>query len=93
MTTSDAARDLDVYEVAFLAGGVQRVVDTALVALVESRRYGCTPRENWRPSGRTGGIRSRRPCWTLSARADTHLSTRSAGASPGTSGSPASAVP
>lgn len=30
--------DLDVYEVAFLAGGLQRVVDTALVALVESGR-------------------------------------------------------
>jgi hypothetical protein len=30
--------DLDVYEIAFLAGGVQRVVDTALVALVESGR-------------------------------------------------------
>jgi hypothetical protein len=38
MTTSGPARDLDVYEVAFLAGGVQRVVDTALVALVESGR-------------------------------------------------------
>ena len=32
------ALDLDVYEIAFLAGGVQRVVDTALVALVESGR-------------------------------------------------------
>jgi hypothetical protein len=29
---------LDVYDIAFLAGGVQRVVDTALVALVESGR-------------------------------------------------------
>jgi hypothetical protein len=30
--------DLDLYDLAFLAGGVQRVVDTALVALVESGR-------------------------------------------------------
>jgi hypothetical protein len=32
------APDLDVYKIAFLAGGHQRVVDTALVALVESGR-------------------------------------------------------
>ena len=38
MTTFDAAPRLDIYEIAFLAGGVQRVVDTALVALVESGR-------------------------------------------------------
>jgi hypothetical protein len=31
-------RGLDVYDVAFLTGGVQRVVDTALVALIESGR-------------------------------------------------------
>ena len=30
--------DLDVYDIAFLAGGAARVVDTALVALVESGR-------------------------------------------------------
>ena len=36
MTRSAAAAELDVYEVAFLAGGVHWVVDTALVALVES---------------------------------------------------------
>jgi hypothetical protein len=36
--TEPRATDLDVYETAFLAGGVQRVVDTALVALVESGR-------------------------------------------------------
>jgi hypothetical protein len=33
-----ASRQLDVYDLAFLAGGVPRVVDTALVALVESGR-------------------------------------------------------
>ena len=38
MTAFDAARDLDVYDIAFLAGGAQRMVDTALVALVESGR-------------------------------------------------------
>jgi hypothetical protein len=38
MTGSDAVRDLDVHQIAFLAGGVDRVVDTALVALVESGR-------------------------------------------------------
>ena len=36
MTTLDAASGLDLYGIAFLAGGVQRVVDTALVTLVES---------------------------------------------------------
>jgi hypothetical protein len=35
MTTS---RQLDVYDIAYLAGGPDRVVDTALVALVESGR-------------------------------------------------------
>ncbi|SOD94019.1 TIGR04222 domain-containing membrane protein [Blastococcus haudaquaticus] len=34
MTTAE----LDLYEIAFLAGGVDRVIDTALVALVESGR-------------------------------------------------------
>ena len=38
MTASRAASDLDLYEIAFLAGGPDRVVDTALVALVESGR-------------------------------------------------------
>lgn len=38
MTTFDAASRLDIYDIAFLAGGEQRAVDTALVALVESRR-------------------------------------------------------
>jgi hypothetical protein len=33
-----ASPDLDVYDVAYLAGGPDRVVDTALVALVESGR-------------------------------------------------------
>lgn len=32
--------DLDAYDIAFLAGGAARVVDTALVALVESGRVG-----------------------------------------------------
>lgn len=36
MTTGDATRALDLYDIAFLAGGVQRVADTALVTLVES---------------------------------------------------------
>jgi hypothetical protein len=35
--------DYDVYEVAFLAGGPRRAVDTALVALVESGRLRVTP--------------------------------------------------
>lgn len=38
MTRSGPARELDVYEMAFLSGGLQRVVDTALVALAESGR-------------------------------------------------------
>lgn len=38
MTTFDAASRLDVYAIAFLSGGLQRAVDTALVALVESGR-------------------------------------------------------
>lgn len=38
MTASDATPDLDVYDVACLAGGLQRVVETALVALAESGR-------------------------------------------------------
>jgi hypothetical protein len=38
MTASPASSHLDLYEIAFLAGGIQRVVDTALVALVESGR-------------------------------------------------------
>jgi hypothetical protein len=38
MTSSGPARDLDVYEIAFLAGGPDRVVDAAVVALVESGR-------------------------------------------------------
>ena len=29
-----ASRQLDVYDIAFLAGGAARVIDTALVALV-----------------------------------------------------------
>jgi len=37
------ATDYDVYEVAFLAGGPRRAVDTALVALVESGRVRVTP--------------------------------------------------
>ena len=38
MTASRAASDLDLYELAWLAGGPTRVVDTALVALVRSGR-------------------------------------------------------
>jgi hypothetical protein len=38
MTASRAASDLDLYELAWLAGGPDRVVDTALVALVRSGR-------------------------------------------------------
>jgi hypothetical protein len=37
------AADYDVYEVAYLAGGPRRVVDTAVVALVESGRIQVTP--------------------------------------------------
>ena len=37
------AADYDVYEVAFLAGGPRRAVDTAVVALVESGRVRVTP--------------------------------------------------
>ena len=37
------AIDYDVYEVAFLAGGPRRAVDTAVVALVESGRVRVTP--------------------------------------------------
>jgi hypothetical protein len=37
------ATDYDVYEVAFLAGGPRRAVDTAVVALVESGRIRVTP--------------------------------------------------
>jgi hypothetical protein len=38
MTATGMTPDLDLYDIAFLAGGVHRVVDTALVALVESGR-------------------------------------------------------
>lgn len=38
MTASPPASDLDLYELAWLAGGPARVVDTALVALVRSGR-------------------------------------------------------
>jgi hypothetical protein len=38
MTTSRAVPALDLYDIAFLAGGADRVVDTAVVALVESGR-------------------------------------------------------
>jgi hypothetical protein len=37
-TTSDVFTQLDVYDLAYLAGGPDRVVDTALVALAESGR-------------------------------------------------------
>ncbi|MBN1094921.1 TIGR04222 domain-containing membrane protein [Blastococcus sp. TML/C7B] len=36
MTTPESTRPLDVYDVAVLAGGLPRLVDTAVVALVES---------------------------------------------------------
>jgi hypothetical protein len=38
MTASGPGRDLDVYDVACLAGGPDRVIDTALVVLVQSGR-------------------------------------------------------
>ncbi|MGY2067695.1 TIGR04222 domain-containing membrane protein [Blastococcus sp. SYSU DS0619] len=38
MRTADGTADLDVYDIAALAGGLPRLVDTALVALVESGR-------------------------------------------------------
>ena len=93
MTTAGMTPDLDLYDIAFLAGGVHRVVDTALVALVESGGCGCTGPGSWRRSSPTAGIRSRQPCWTPSARAVTGRSTRSAGGSRTTSGSAASADP
>jgi hypothetical protein len=42
MTAYGAPSDLDVYEVACLAGGTDRIVETALVALVESGRVRVT---------------------------------------------------
>ena len=42
MTAYGAPSDLDVYEIACLSGGTDRVVDTALVALVESGRIRVT---------------------------------------------------
>ena len=38
MTASPASSDLDLYEIAYLAGGPERAVDTALVALVQTGR-------------------------------------------------------
>jgi hypothetical protein len=38
MERSTATRDLDLYEIAFLAGGLPRLVDAALVAMVEAGR-------------------------------------------------------
>ena len=38
MTASRSSSDLDLYEVAYLAGGPQRAVDAALVALVQTGR-------------------------------------------------------
>ena len=38
MTASPASSDLDLYEIAYLAGGPERVVDTALVALAQTGR-------------------------------------------------------
>jgi hypothetical protein len=38
MTASAASSDLDLYEVAYLAGGPERAVDAALVALVQTGR-------------------------------------------------------
>ena len=38
MTASGASSDLDLYEVAYLAGGPERAVDAALVALVQTGR-------------------------------------------------------
>jgi hypothetical protein len=38
MTASRSASDLDLYDIAYLAGGPERAVDTALVALVQTGR-------------------------------------------------------
>jgi hypothetical protein len=38
MTASRAVPDLDLYEIAYLAGGSRRAIDTALVALVQTGR-------------------------------------------------------
>jgi hypothetical protein len=38
MTAPPASSDLDLYEIAYLAGGPERAVDTALVALVQTGR-------------------------------------------------------
>jgi hypothetical protein len=38
MTASPASSDLDLYEIAYLAGGAERAVDTALVTLVQTGR-------------------------------------------------------
>jgi hypothetical protein len=43
MTTPGNSPQLDVYEIAYLAGGPERVVDTALVALVEVGRIRVQP--------------------------------------------------
>ncbi|MGY1753135.1 TIGR04222 domain-containing membrane protein [Blastococcus sp. SYSU D01042] len=43
MTIPESTRALDVYDVAVLAGGFPRLVDTALVALVESGRIRIEP--------------------------------------------------
>ncbi|MGN7253528.1 TIGR04222 domain-containing membrane protein, partial [Arthrobacter sp. SAFR-014] len=36
MTLPDSTRPLDLYDIAVLAGGLPRLVDTAIVAMVES---------------------------------------------------------
>ena len=79
---------LDVYEIAFLAGGPARVVDTALVVLVETGRvrvFAPASSPSWSPAAPT---RSRAPSWTPSARRGTVRPTPSAGGRPATSGSP-----
>ena len=70
---------LDLYDVAFLAGGAHRVVDTALVALVESGRIrvhapGGSPPTRAPSSGRcrAAGHRSRHRRWRCTWRDPAH---------------------
>ena len=85
--TASVPSDLDVYDIAYLAGGPARVVDTALVALVQ------TGRVRVHSPGRlaTVDLARRHPveAAVLDAigPAGTARSTRSSGGSPTTSGS------
>ena len=84
--------DLDLYDVAYLAGGRDRVVDTAIVALVAAAGSGCTPPASWPPPTCPAGTRSRPPSWTSWAPRDTARSTRSAGGCSRTNGCSTSAA-